>query len=145
MQSTAELQFETADALAAVGFSRTSWNNLMARKLYEGAPAEPRTGRPRLFSVDDALALYTLAHYSPIVGAAMAARIATAVKAELDRAAAAGKDCPMLWVVFTSEGTPHRVVARPQSGVFTQTIDVAKARDVILTYAEEKLGWTRPA
>ena len=138
-------QFKTADVLAAVGLDRKVWNNAVQRKLYEAAPPAGPAGHPRLFTVDDAIALYVLSHYSRIVGPAIAAQIATDVKAELDRVAAAGRDCPTLWIVFPAAGTWHRVVARPQLGVFTHAVDIDKARDVILTYAEEKLGWTRPA
>lgn len=137
--------FETGDALAAVSLDRKLWNNLMQRGQYEAAPAEPRAGHPRMFTVDDVVCLFVVSHYVAL-GAPMAARIATAVRAELDRAAAAGRPDPAkLWVIFTSDGTPHRVTAVPQSGPFVQVIDLAAARELILTHAEQKLGWTRPA
>ncbi len=141
MEAT-ERTFETAEALGFTSLGRKQWDNLMQRQLYEAAPTV-EAGHPRYFDRDDMVALFVLDHFIRLgMASAMAGRVASAVRAELQKGPA---DLRTLWVVSTDSGTPRRVVSRePPADLIRHEIPVEDLRRRIEQIAEERFGGRQP-
>lgn len=132
-----QAELPTAEALAIAGLSSTSWYNLVARDHYAAAPPTTTT-KPRMFTVDDIVALHVVRHYLDLhTGPAMAGRIGAAVRTELAKASA---DQEFFSVVFAQDGTPLRVIPTlPPPSVTGHVFPLAEIRKAIREAVAAKL------
>lgn len=137
-----EISFETAEALKLAGLGRRQWDGYMQRQLYEAAPPV-QAGHPRYFDRDDMVALFVLDHFIRLdMAAAMACRVASAVRTELRKG---GADLKSLWIVSTPSGTPRRVVSQePPDDLIRHEIPIAALRRSIERIAVERFGTRKP-